>query len=327
MNFSINIWFDIQSKLCDKLVYGFIGGRGIGKTYSTIAWALNDFKKTGKQAIYLRRNATDLDTFSIDMKIYAELVPESLFDVKNNIIYIDGEAAVFGVALNTAKRSSSFRRVNKIIYDEAIPEQGKSYLKNEFSRLMNFYETVSRLRLNDKGENENKTEELVTLILLGNNSSRYNLWTSSFNVDFGGADKYSKGDIYFEILKNSEEIDRLRAGSRFGAILKDTPEYRYMYDNTDVSVDYSNVKPLPPNAEPICNISANGYTVGLFEKDGVMYFSNSIKNAVEYTCNKSDFNFIGKSKLYFYLQYMKNENRVYFKNKKIADIFYNCIKL
>lgn len=59
-----NIFFDIETILKhDKLVNMIYGGRGIGKTYSSLNKAITNYYETGKGTIYLRRFKDELTDF------------------------------------------------------------------------------------------------------------------------------------------------------------------------------------------------------------------------------------------------------------------------
>lgn len=320
------IWFDIRNVISDEyLLYFLVGGRGIGKTYSCFDWCLEDFKKNKNEAIWLRRNEVDLEDTEREVNKFIALYNDDNIGYKNKIVYFNEEPAIYFKALNTARRSASFENVNKIIYDEAIPDPGKNYLYEEFSKFVNFRETVERLRLDDSGRPILKANELVTCVFLGNNSSKYNLWTNKFNIKING-NIYKGNDIYYEILKTSKEMRELRENSRFAKIIRNTKEYSYMYENEDIKFDYSKVIGFPPNVKPFFNLRINGYELGVYYTSDFIYISTKTNERDTFNDNPKSSKFYQKENKCKLLNDFLDEDVVRFRDNKSMEIFYDVYK-
>lgn len=322
-----NIWFNIQDYISDKyLLYFFVGGHGIGKTYSSFKWAIDDYRINKKEAIWLRRYDVDLDDADKEVNKFIAQYADDEIVYKNRIVYINENPAIYFKALNTARRSASFENVNKIIYDEAIPDEGKQYLYNEFSKFVNFRETVERLRLDENGRPILKANELVTCVFLGNNSSKFNLWTNKFNIKFNNNNIYKGNDIYYEILKPSEKIKELRENSRFAKIIRDTKDYSYMYDNENIKFDYSKVVGFPPNVKPFFNLRINGYELGVYYTSDFIYISTKTNERDTFNDNPKSSRFYQKENKCKLLNDFLDEDVVRFRDNQSMEIFYDIYK-
>lgn len=149
----------------------FVGGRGLGKTYSALSGASVDGKCDGK-FILMRRTANELDimldsdTMGEGANPFKEInddfnVNFGLKRIVKNLAGIyrreDSETGKprhigtpigYGVALSTMAsiRGISFSDCTDCFYDEFIPEKHVKKMKGEFDALMNAYETINRNR-------------------------------------------------------------------------------------------------------------------------------------------------------------------------------------
>lgn len=150
---------------CHKIVmntnyffYIFIGGRGIGKTYSM----LNEAYKAGQRVIYLRRTSEILANCCNEVvnpykainlnersNIHVEMTKglAVIYDVKDEENDIK-EVIGYGCALSTFGnlRGADFSDVDLIIFDEFINLLPVRTIKNESVYLFNLIETVNRNR-------------------------------------------------------------------------------------------------------------------------------------------------------------------------------------
>lgn len=206
-----NGYFDIDSVLKNskqKIIF-CVGGRGIGKTYSTIKWMLENNKKF----ILLRRtqNESDLQsnamTSSLTKVLNACGVNYKFARISNKVgvVFIDDEPMIYLCALSTfaSIRGVNFDAVDYIVFDEFIKEPHVKAIKAEGMALMNLYESVNRNRIIDGIEE-------VTLLCLANSMDiandtfiQFDLVTIAESMIETGDEIYMDGDILLIIAQNS----------------------------------------------------------------------------------------------------------------------------
>lgn len=167
-------------------IYNYvIGGRGLGKTYGAKKKAIADAIKHGHEFIYLRRYKDEIKTskatFFSDIEhefpdYLFKIVGEEGFYLPKNA-YTEGKPKWIKIgyffALSTAqnRKSVSYPKVRKIIYDEFIIEKGMvQYLPNEPTAFNNFYNTVDRF--NDR----------VIVLFLANSVSMKNPYFIQYRI-------------------------------------------------------------------------------------------------------------------------------------------------
>lgn len=128
-----------------------VGARGTGKTYGAMDYLIT----WKKRFIYLRRTQNEADLVKSDLlNPFKALNMDKGYEVKcgrgKNIFpfLMDGEVIGYGAGLSTFAniRGVDFSDVEIIFYDEFIPEKQARPIKEEFSALLNMYETVNRNR-------------------------------------------------------------------------------------------------------------------------------------------------------------------------------------
>lgn len=285
MNANINYYTDINNYLLnDNYVFNFfIGGRGIGKTYSK----LKDIYDNEIPFIYLRYTNSELD-ISVNADLFHQYGDKITFNRIEDGFYafkIDDHVIGYGLSLTTfkSKRGIDFSWIKLIFFDEFIPEVGSrkviSYVGDVFQ---NMYETVNRNR-------ELEGEKPVKFVGCANSNNINN----PLMVDLG-------------LVKIAEEL--LRTGREFYfddkrklqlAILKSSPEflekksktalYSFATDNfKDMSLnnifaynDFSNVKNKNLKGyTPIVAI-ANRFTIYKQKGDEQYYCHPSIASGVK----------------------------------------------
>lgn len=151
-----------------------LGGRGIGKTYSSIKFCLQE----KIPFLYLRRTSTQMELvakndFSPIVKIGEDLgiilTSTMLSKYAAGVYHVGddgkpaGDAVAYLMALNTMANARSFdaSRIRLIIYDEAIPEKHERAIAHEEEAILNMYESINRNR-------ELAGEDPVKLLVLAN---------------------------------------------------------------------------------------------------------------------------------------------------------------
>lgn len=153
-----SIFYDIRKCKSDMPVKIIIGPRGCGKTYSVLDYMQEESSEESK-FIYMRRDGTEIDGCSSDYgNPFKRLNEDKGYDIhpfqipKFNGFGISDDANAqvigFGVALSTfaSARSQDFSDVDRIFFEEFIPEKHKRKIKGEGTALLNVYETVNRNR-------------------------------------------------------------------------------------------------------------------------------------------------------------------------------------
>lgn len=189
-------WYDKGQLLSYKMFFNMvIGNRGGGKTYGFKCWAIDDFLKTGKQFVWLRRYGTEIEMLRGDKKgdnndsFFGDIQDKYLdhtFTMKGNkkkgYFYCDGQIMGYYFALTTSSiaKSSTYPSVDKIIFDEfLIIGNTYKYLQDEVVLLLEFVETIFRARDCDTNPNTIKPRGVY---LLGNNVTLANPYFLYFNV-------------------------------------------------------------------------------------------------------------------------------------------------
>lgn len=243
----------------NKLLNFVLSNRGGGKTFDATKWAIDSFKKTGKQMVWVRRYDTELtgekgiltdgkffdNVTKADIKGFVDGVPKGAeVDPSGKLVNlypndeltidgytgkINGEVAIHFVALSTSRKlkSVNFPLVDKMVFDEfAIGGDNKnSYLTNEVEILLDLMETVDRLR------------DELRVLMLANSITIVNPYFQYFRIKPRPGQRFTVcGEICIEIFadktfiekKKQTRMGRLTAGTRYGAY---AIENKWLLDN------------------------------------------------------------------------------------------------
>ena len=184
---------------------------------------IKQYKKDGRQFIYLRRYQSEFDDLS---KFFADIkgeFPDDEFSVKANTFFINGEVCGFAIALSTAltKKSVSYHTVYDIYFDEfVIDSKVIHYLKNEVVQFLEFYETVARMREN------------VRVFFISNAISIMNPYFLYWKIKPRSDQRFTKlnDNIIVEYVKNQDFVDA-KYKTKFGQIIKGTHYGDYAVEN------------------------------------------------------------------------------------------------
>ena len=169
-----SIFYDIRKDCKSDMPFKIIiGPRGCGKTYSVLDY-MQEKSSEDSKFIYMRRDGTEIDSCASDYgnpfkalntdKGYS-IAPFQISKFNGFGIGRDDtcECIGYGVALSTfaSMRSQDFSDVDRIFFEEFIPEKHKRKIKGEGQALLNVYETINRNR-------ELKGELPVELIMCAN---------------------------------------------------------------------------------------------------------------------------------------------------------------
>lgn len=257
------MWYDKQMLLShNKILNMVLSNRGGGKTFHFTRWAIDDFKRTGKQCVWVRRYKTELDDpekgILVNDRFFSavkEYYPDDELKVEGSTGFVNGKPAIFFVALSTSRqmKSVNFPEVNKIIFDEFLITKGKtSYLQAEVEVFLDLYETVARLR------------EDVRAVLLANNITVVNPYFLYFGIKPKLDKRFTvKGEICVEFFldadfvakKKNTAFGRLTAGTRYGA---------YAVENKALLDSDTFIEEKSPTAEFMLGMKYNGTMYGFW---------------------------------------------------------------
>lgn len=229
-----------------------IGARGTGKTYGL----LRQIAERGERFIYLRRLATQLDASGTeDGNPFKKINADAGCDIhpvkrRGLVRYLKGEGedcelAGYGLALSTVAtvRGIDFSDVSSIVFDEAVPMEGERTIKNEFTALLNFYETVNRNR-------ELEGRAPVKCFLLGNANKLSNPYLTGWKCMLTALHMLRGRQMVFEDSKSGLLLIMLQdspISKRKGetALYKAGPEgFRAMALDNAFYTDATNIAPL-----------------------------------------------------------------------------------
>lgn len=264
------MFYNYHDLLSYNALYNFIvGNRGAGKTYGAKKHAIKSFLKHGHQTIYLRRYKTELDDFGKFFDDIHEEFPDVDFEVKGKTAYINGEPAIYAIALSTGliKKSTSYAKVMTIIFDEfVIDSKVIHYLSNEVQAFLEFYETVARMR------------EGVKVLFLSNAVSIVNPYFLYWGIRPTGKQRFTRyGHMLVEFVQNKEFIEA-KYKTRFGQIIKGTKYGDYAIENKYLKDNMNFVDKKTGNARFEYSLLYNGQTYGFWSdyKAGLCFISHDV---------------------------------------------------
>lgn len=258
-----SIFFDTRGR-SDLPFQVYIGGRGIGKTYSSLRNLLFDadgnlLLPTKNKFLYMRRMSKEIEACAsvisnpfkrinadYNLNVTAEFTRKDGYALFSNDM-VDGstvEPIGYGAALSTFSglRGVDFSDVDIIVFDEFIPETHVRKIKNEGNVFLNMYETVNRNR-------ELQGKKPVKVLLLANSISL----ASGILLGIGavptmasmilkGQSRASLKDrgLYIEIIDSTElgkiksetALYKLTKGSDFS---KEAIMNKFTHDNLDLA--------------------------------------------------------------------------------------------
>ena len=253
------MWYDKQQLLShNKIMNMVLSNRGGGKTFCMTRWSIDDYKKSGKQCVWVRRYKSELDEMLAKDKFFdavREYYPEDELKIDGNFGLINGNVAIYFVALSTSRqlKSNNYPFVNKIVFDEFIIDKGKvTYLKNEVEVFLDLYETVARMRDN------------VRAVLLANSVTVVNPYFLFWNIKPNPKKRFTvKGQVCVELFTDSDFIEKKKK-TRFGQLVDGTRYGNYAIDNKWLLDNDTFVMSKTPEAEFMLGIKYMGIMYGFW---------------------------------------------------------------
>lgn len=265
------MWYDKSALLSHNKIINFVlSNRGGGKTFHMTRWAIDDFKKNGKQCVWVRRYETELtgdNGILLNDKFFdavREYYPNDELKIEGHTGTVNGEVAIYFIALSTSRqaKSNNFPFVNKIIYDEFIIDKGRvTYLKNEVEVFLDLFETVARMRDN------------VRAVLLANAVTIVNPYFLYWNIKPKSNKRFTVvGQICVELFTDADFVDA-KNNTRFGQLVKGTRYGDYAVNNNWLLDNEMFIEQKKPTSEFTLGIKYNGIMYGFWTdyKEGRIY--------------------------------------------------------
>lgn len=319
--------------LKDKIYFNFfIGGRGVGKTYST----LNHLLQEKKIFIYLRTSAKELDIAAdsnvfgvIDKRIEWRKLEDDFYAIEKNKKIIG-----YGCALSTFKniRGVNFENVEIIFHDEFIPEvSARRIIKNEADAFFNMIESVNRNR-------ELLGHDPILYIGCANANNIYNPYFIALNIInnielalYEGSNRYIDYERGLQVvmLQASNEYIEKKKQTALYKLTSGTDFEKMALQNEFSYNDFSQVKKM---------INVTGY-VPVLKIDNIVIWSK--KGQKHYVCrygnqNVKGHNYNSKNDLecrLFYNTYREPlylailNNNIIFDNYEIKKKMFDILKI
>lgn len=280
---SDDIFYSYQKVLSyNAFINILIGERGVGKTFGFKEYAINHYKKTKKQFVYIRRYESDLKESvgsSNDNKFFEQVkikFPNDNFSLTKSkkIIKLKLNDEVIGYALplsaSDSLKSVSFENVDTICYDEFQLKEGSTqhYLKNETEAILDIIETIGRLRDNLK------------VFLLGNAISSTSPIMNYFNLSLpynSDIKTFKDGLILVNYIKNIKYREKKKE-TKLGRLIDGTRYGRYAIDNEFLTESKSFIKKKDKEARYYFTLVVEGKEYGVWRdyKTYCMYISDNI---------------------------------------------------
>lgn len=254
LNKEILPYWQIKDRL-DKIkpINIFLGGRGIGKTYSCIDYCMDQYDNEGKHFMYLRnqQNQIELSATAGDMNPFngwnAKHNRNIYIKISKKIGYIMEDDKVIGMAaalatFNNLRGASLENNIHTVILDEFI--QRKRYV-SQFTDFINMLELVNRNK-------ELEGKDPSTIFLLSNSQSLSNEILDGLGlIDQIAESKVKAGQSWSDNVKYVELCKSLVSEAKkktvVAQLLQGNPLYDEYYENEFSYDDMDDCKKMPLN--------------------------------------------------------------------------------
>lgn len=266
-------WFTPQQMLTYNCTFNFvIGDRGGGKSFGTLEFCINRFKKTGEQFIYLRRTERELDDAKpslFDALKKEGKFPEDELKAKGDALYVNNETMGYSIALSTSmkRKSIPYPNVKWIIFEEfmvdGITSRYLGHGEQECELFENLYETVDRLR------------DETRVIFISNAFSKVNIYFTHYGVNLPENMKtYNRFNKHIMVcLWQDEGYREKKKQTTFYKLTEGTDFNKHAYENEFYQDKTHFVRKRDPETELNFGLSYQGknYRVWVNWNDGKYY--------------------------------------------------------
>lgn len=327
-------WFSIKDRRSRfEAVNIFIGGRGIGKTYSSLTYCLEE---QSAPFLYVRNTDSQIQSCATTFgnpfkrwntdhnrlitmtykKDHAEIVEET----EEGIL----ETLGYGVSLSTFEnlRGIDLSDCNYAIIEEFI--QKRTLMYDQYDAFCHFYETINRNR-------ELLGEEPLKCFLLSNSQSIANPILVGFGLvgiiegmRSSGQKRYRKPGLYLELVDDCD-VSQMKRNTAIYQLTEGSDFYKESLDNDFAADSFHNIRKKAP---------MNEY-VGYCQIDGIYVWSHKT-NGCYYACRVPFPGYMFSSKdngLAFFRRFgmrLRNavfQDRLWYSEFLIKDILNNILKL
>lgn len=248
------MWYDNGRILSYNKLFNFvIGNRGGGKTFNAKKWCINDYKKNGKEFVWVRRYKKEYKRKSQFFDDIKHLFPDDVLTVKGDKAYINDKP--FGtflvLSVSAQEKSTPYPNVNKIIFDEFVIDKGAiRYLPNEVECFLELYETVARMR------------DDVRALFLANAISIVNPYFMYWKLRPDLSKRFTKNEhIIVEFFKDTDYIEK-KTQTRFGQMVANTNYGNYAIENNFLRDSDTFIEKKTPSATFMFALKYNGTYYG-----------------------------------------------------------------
>lgn len=205
------------------------GQRGNGKTFAVLKYCLEQYKKTSKEFVYIRRWADDVKTANMQLlfgpldetvkKIFGDNYTIKywqkkffLFDEESEERTIIGH--VIALTESHHQKSVSYPNVGTIFFDEFIQQSGERIIPSETQKWESILSTIIRFRQD------------VKVFMMANTVSKFTQYFSYYHIPINSM---SQGDIIVRDFPNASKSGKLRVVCEYcekaEGIAKETSKY------------------------------------------------------------------------------------------------------
>lgn len=280
-------YYDINKTLSKQRLFSFvIGGRGMGKTYSSKKKGIDNFLRKGQQFVYIRRYDTDLKASEIRnfFDDICEQYPGVDFKASNGLFKINGEVAGWYFPLSTAStlRSVPFPNVSLIIFDEFLVSDGiHRYLPGEVTMMLDCYSTISR-------------DRDVPIVFMSNAITVTNPYFLYFDVNFEKGQTTKLTDFISIEFVRSESYEQHMSSTKFGQMIAGTAYGNYHINNQFLFDTNTFIEKMQGTTNSLCTFVINGTKIGMHSAndDNRIYLASNVDptNQRIFTMDMSDHN-------------------------------------
>lgn len=206
---------DILSRHAD--INLIISGRSNGKTYSLCKYVLQQYKKTGKKFVYIRRWADDIKIANAQKlflplqeeieKIFGEGYKVTFYQKQYFLVDPEGQKEIIGHVLALSEshhqKSVAYVDIGTIFFDEFVQMAGERILPDELSRYENTLSTIIRFHTD------------IKVFLLANTVSKFAPYFSYYKIDIN---KMEPKDIVYNDFPTDAGI--LRVACEYAEVSK-----------------------------------------------------------------------------------------------------------
>lgn len=297
----------------------FIGGRGIGKTYSMLKESLLNDRKI----LYVRRTQTELEntvtpelnpfkTINTDLNRDVQVVPaKDIAVIQENDNFIG-----YAIALSTSGkyRGVDFSDIDLIIFDEFINTSDHGKIKNEHEKIYNLLETVNRNR-------ELFGYDPAPLVCLSNANTidndllrNLNLASIIMEMKTTGGTLYIDDErgIYLELLENKKLVD-MKSKTKLYKLTRGTA-FQDMALGNDFTKDYFGDTKKLDFKEFIPIVSIDHLYFYKHKSKDLIYVAKRKANCKHYNSNQIK---LFKQNYGYMLQAYHDQMMLYFQNYNI----------